>query len=168
MSGLILLTAVVASLWLCVWLSKTIGNLVPNAAWRSAVKVGVFLALLASPFVDELIGMYQFKALCKANGIESADVSKARGNRVKVQYSERTDVEPRVLLPTKESDVTFRDADTAEILIRHKNYYSEGGWLMRHTPISMGNHTPMLFGGLCDQRKEQEIFQANSITFLYK
>ena len=168
MSGLILLAAVVVSVWLCVWLSKTIGNWVPNVAWRSTVKVGVFLALLAAPFVDELIGMYQFNVLCKANGIEGADVSKARGKRVKVEYGERKFL-AGTIMPIKVSDVLFRDADTSEVLIQHKNYYAMGGWLMRYTPLSMGSQHPMLFSGNgCDQRPLVDIFQRNSTTFLYK
>ncbi|MDA8447275.1 hypothetical protein [Paracidovorax valerianellae] len=40
---------------------------------------------MASPFVDEVLGKYQFEALCNANGIESADVSKAQGKRVALE-----------------------------------------------------------------------------------
>lgn len=170
MSGLIFLAALALCIWGCVWLAKNLGNLVPNPAWRTAVKVGIFIALLASPFVDELIGKYQFETLCKANGIESADVSKARGKRVKmkVKYDERRSVSGTIM-PIDMEDVFLVDADTGEALIQHKNYIAKGGWLMRYTPLSMGSHHPMLFGGsTCDMRVAQEIFKANSITFLYK
>lgn len=53
--------------------------------------------MLTLPFVDEIIGKFQFEALCKANGIESADVSRARGKRVKVEYGERTFVEGAIM-----------------------------------------------------------------------
>lgn len=148
MSGLILLIAVVAFLWLCVWVSKTSGNLVPNAAWRSTVKVSIFLALLAAPFVDELIGKQQFEALCKANGIESADVSKARGKRVKLEVSPRSPLKGLVMPGTSESWF-YKDVTSDEVLIQHKSFSVFGGWLMRYTPLSMGSHHPMLFSGAC-------------------
>ncbi|MHB1198398.1 MAG: hypothetical protein ACYCZ6_02340 [Polaromonas sp.] len=167
MIGLLFLATVAAWLWACAWLSQKLGNLVPNPSWRRAVKVGIFIALLVAPFVDEVIGKYQFESLCKANGIESADVSKARGKKVKVEYGERRLLEGTIM-PIKESDVLFKDADSGEVLIQHKNYYALGGWLMRYTWLSMGSDHPMLFGGFCDRRIEQEIFKTNSITFLYK
>lgn len=168
MSGLILLAALALCIWGCVWLAKNLGNLVPNPAWRTAVKVAIFVVLLGSPFVDEVIGKYQFESLCKANGIESADISKARGKRVKVEYGQRTLLDGTIM-PIKAENVYFKDADTGEVLIQHKNYIAKGGWLMRYTPISMGSPQPMIFGGsTCDVRIEQAIFKKNSITFLYK
>jgi hypothetical protein len=118
--------------------------------------------------VDEVIGKYQFENLCKINGIESTDVSKARGRKVTFEYGDRVPVQGTIL-PIKESDVSFRDVDTNEVLIRHKNYYASGGWLMRYAWLSMGSNHAMLFdGSTCDVLKEQKIFKANSITFLYK
>lgn len=146
MAGLIFLAAVAASLIFCVWLAMTIGNLVPNATLRKVVKVGVLLALLASPFVDEVIGMYQFKALCKANGIESADVSKARGKRVKLDVGVRNRLNSTIM-PIDVEDWLYRDADSGQIVFQHKDYYAIGGWLMRYTPLSMGSDHAMLFSG---------------------
>jgi hypothetical protein len=120
------------------------------------------------PFVDEIIGRYQFNSLCKTGGIESADVSRAKGKKVKVEYGERKLLSGQVL-PIKESDELFRDADSGEVLIRHKNYYAAGGWLMRYTWIGLGANHPILFGGsTCDERKERAIFKANEIVLVYK
>lgn len=117
---------------------------------------------------DEILGKSQFDALCKAHGIESADISRARGKHVKVEYGSREFVRGTIV-PIEESEVFFRDAGNGEVVIRHKNYYAMGGWLMRHTPLSMGSSRPMLFGGsTCDLRVEQAIFKANTITVLYK
>ena len=170
MTGLIFLAAFALCLWGCVWLSKNLGNLVPNPRCRTAAKVGIFVALLASPFVDEVIGKYQFETLCKANGIEGVDVSKAQGKRVKmkVKYDDRTLVSGTIM-PIEKEDVFLIDADTGEVLIQYKNYIAKGGWLMRYTPISMGSPQPTLFGGsTCDMRVVQTIFKNNSISLLFK
>lgn len=123
--------------------------------------------LTLMPFADEVIGMLQFNALCKSNGIESADISKARGKRVKVEHGGRAPLDGTIL-PIKESNARFSDADTGELLIQHKEYFAEGGWLMRYTWLSLGSNHPMLFSGFCDSQKQKEIFKANRITFLYR
>jgi hypothetical protein len=168
MSGLILLAVVVPLVLTLALLAAKVASKAEQPWLRSAIKWSVLLVLLTLPFVDEIIGKYQFEALCKANGIESADISRARGKRVKVEYGERRFVDGTIM-PIKESDVRFKDADSGEVLIQHKNYYALGGWLMRSTPLSMGSPQPMLFGGsTCDRWVEQAIFKANSITLSYK
>jgi hypothetical protein len=167
MSGLIFLAALAFCIWGCVWLAKSLGNLVPNPALRTTTQVVIFIALLASPFVDELIGKNQFEALCKANGIESADVSKARGKRVKLEIGAS---QPLVstIMPGRLEERVYRDADSGEVVIQHKDYYAFGGWLMRYTPLSMGSHHPMLFPGGCpiDYSDRNAIFIKNSITLI--
>jgi hypothetical protein len=163
--GLLFLATVAVWIWLCIWVPHKASNLIFDPPLHRVTKLAMSLTLLSSPFLDELIGKHQFEALCKANGIESSDVSKARGKRVKVEYGERKPLKG-TLLPTKESDVRFKDAETGDVLIQHKDYHSSGGWLMRYTWLSMGSNHPMLFeGNGCDQRPEVEIFQQNSITF---
>lgn len=167
MSGLIFLAALAFCIWGCVWLAKNLGNLVPNPALRTTTQVVIFIALLASPFVDELIGKNQFEALCKANGIEGADVSKAQGKRVKGEYIREGKFVVGTIMPIMVSDLLFKDIDSGERLILIKNYDAHGGWLMRYTPLSMGSHHPMLFGGNgCGFEKIHEIFKINQITLI--
>ena len=160
--GALILCAVAGFLFV-----RFVVRMVPNPKWKDPVMVGLTLVLLAAPFVDELIGKYQFEALCKANGIKSADLSKARGKRVKVTYGERQLVSG-VIMPIMESNVLFRDADSDEVLIQHKNYYAMGGWLMRFTPLSMGSNHPMLFVGGCpiDYVDRDAIFLKKKITLI--
>lgn len=164
MTGLIFLAALALCLYGGWWLVSKLGNLIPNANWRLAFKVLVFCALLVSPFVDEVIGKQQFEALCKANGIESADVSKARGKRVKGETVARRLVDHKIM-PIEERDRLFKDADSSELLFEYKDYYAFGGWLMRYTPIGMGSQQSMLFpGNGCGLDKKVRIFSANQIT----
>lgn len=160
----------IIALWLIAspWLALRLGNLVSSSRWRLPVKLAILVSLLSAPFLDEAIGMRQYDALCKRNGIEAADVSAARGKKVKVEYGARSPVSG-TMVPIQESDETFRDAVSGEALIRTKNYYADGGWLMRYTWFSMGGSGPMLFGGsTCDKRREAEIFKAHEIGFLYR
>lgn len=166
MSGLILIAALALCVLGCVWLAKNLGNLAPNPAWRTALKVGIFIALLASPFVDEVIGKYQFEALCKANGIEGADVSKVRGKRVKLEVGARNSVDGTIM-PIKTEDWLYRDVDSGDLLLQHKDYYAMGGWLMRYTPLSMGSAHSMLFSGNgCSLTLWQRILNAAQVTVI--
>jgi hypothetical protein len=162
--GLLFLATVAVWLWLCIWLSRKLASLVPNPSWRSPVKWGVLILLLASPFVDEVIGKYQFEALCRANGIESADVSRARGKRVKLELGART-LLGGTIMPIKVEDWLYRDADNGNVLIQHKDYYAIGGWLMRYTPLSMGSDHSMLFpGNGCNLVLWQRFLAAAQVT----
>lgn len=164
MTGLLFLSMVVLWLIACPWLAIRLGNLVPSKPWRFPAKLAILSVLLFAPFVDEVVGMQQFERLCNRNGIESADVSNARGKRVKVEYGERKPVSG-MILPTDEIDVRFRDSESGNVVIQHKNYHTSGGWLMRYTWFSMGSKQPMLFDGNCiDFKARKEIFFENAIT----
>jgi hypothetical protein len=166
MIGLLFLATVAVWLWLCVWIPHKVGNLIANPPLRRVTKLAMSLALLSSPFVDELIGKHQFEALCKANGIESADVSKARGKKVKGEYRE-SGLAHGSIMPIKADDIFFRDADSGEILIHYKNYYAGGGWLMRYTPLNMGSAHPMLFpGNGCGFTLQDRVFKAAQISVI--
>jgi len=131
---------------------------------RATIKWSVLLVLLTLPFIDEIIGKYQFEALCRANGIESADVSRARGKRVKVEYSERGLLSGTVM-PIKVDDVVLKDAESGQVLALYKDYYAFGGWLMRYTPLGMGSEHPMLFSGNgCGLAVKKNVFYVNRIS----
>lgn len=167
MIGLLFLLALFVCVVAGIWFVAFVVRMVPSPKWKSPVMVCLTLLLLAAPFVDEVIGKYQFEALCKANGIESADVSKARGKRVKVNYGDRHPVSGTIM-PIMETNVLFLDADSDEVFIHHKNYYAMGGWLMRYTPLSMGSKHPMLFVGGCpiDYVDRDAIFLKKKITLI--
>ena len=148
MSGLILLAVVIPLVCGLVWLATSIASKVEKPLLRAAIKWSVLLVLLTLPLIDEIIGKYQFEVLCRANGIESADVSRARGKRVKLEIGERRLLEGTVM-PIKVEDWTYRDPDTGEILFQHKDYFALGGWLMRFTPLNMGSSHSMFPGNGC-------------------
>lgn len=167
MSGLLFLLALAVCLAAGTWVVRFAGRMVSEPKWKAPVMWGVALLLICAPFVDEVIGKYQFEALCKANGIESADVSKARGRRV------RLEVGPSIALsgtaiPGTEKDWFYRDSESDEVVIHHKSYSATGGWLIRFTPLSMGLNRPMIFSGGCpiDYVDRDDIFLKNKITLI--
>lgn len=165
MIGLLFLCT--AAIWIgaSIWIARLTGPLVPKPL-RTATKVVVLAVLLALPFVDEAIGEYQFEKLCEINGIKSADLSKARGKRVKVAFGEREPVEGTIL-PIRKSKVLYTDATNGDVVIHHTNYYATGGWLMRHTWFSQGSSGPMLFAGNgCGFAFEDRLLRTASVSII--
>lgn len=163
MSGLILLFALGICFWLGGMLVRWVGQMVPNPKWQGPAKTTVALALIASPFVDEVIGMYQFNALCKANGIESADVSRAVGKSV-VRDPTKFERIQWEIMPMKYSRKIYRDADTGEVLIEFNDYYASGGWVMRYL-FGFSGGDPMFFdGNTCGVNQVTEVFLRNKIS----
>jgi hypothetical protein len=164
MAGLILLAAIIALITLLIWFSGVMTRwLRLPARWKVALRMLIVMSAFPLMLLDEIIGKYQFEALCKANGIESIDVSSAKGMRVKIKYGPRSYING-ISIPTKESTAFFYSANDV-LLFKHKDYYAGGGWLMRYTPISMGASHPMLFDGNgCGLHLKRQIFLKNDIV----
>lgn len=146
MSGLILLMALAALLYLFYWASGFLTKWMKSGAWKTLLRMIFVVAMFPLIVADEIVGKQQFEALCKANGINSIDVSSAAKKNVFVKYSDRIPV-AGTAIPILESSVSYRLNENAPILFSYKNYYSRGGWIMRYTPLNMGGEHPMLFGG---------------------
>lgn len=159
MAGLVLLAALIALIAFLIWLSGLLTRWLPlSYNWKAMLRVSIVVGSFPLMVADEIIGMHQFEALCKENGIESADLSKATAKRVRGKSSERFFLHDSIL-PTKVSNELILDASTNEVLAEYKDYFSSGGWLVRNTPIRMGSSEPMLFhGNGCGFQLKDRIF----------
>lgn len=168
MTGLIFLAAFAALIVLLIWLGGLLTRWLPiSSNWKASLRVLIVVGVFPLMVVDEIIGKQQFEVLCEANGIESADVSKARGKRVILEVGEKRMIHAGII-PGAVEEWHYRDADDGAILIAHRNYHAFGGWLMRHTPLSMGWPRPMLFPVSCsiDYVARDAIFSNNNITLI--
>jgi len=166
MIGLIALAVLIAFVAFLIWVSGLLTRRMQPGNWKTLLRVAIVIGVFPLMVVDEIIGKYQFEALClKENGIESVDVSKARGKRVKFEVGE-----PRLLkwkmVPMDERDWLYKDADTSEILIHLKKYGADGGWLVKYNPMCWGCSGPMLYNRTCDSDylEKKKIFLLNDIT----
>ena len=163
MIGLTFFATLIAFVALLIWLSGLLTRKmrpgVRKVLLRAVMVVGVFPLMVA----DEIIGKYQFEALCKTCGVESMDLSAAKGKHVKVEYGERNFVK-WTAVPIRESNVNVYSAENNDLLFKYKDYYANGGWIMRYTPISLGYPSPMLFDGNgCGFPLKRQIFRDNNI-----
>lgn len=168
MAGLILLIAFIAFMATIIWLSGPLTQWLPiSRDWKAFLRLVIVVGVIPLMLTDEIIGKYQYEALCKANGIENADVSKARGKRVKLEV---TDLEALVntAVPAVSEEWIYRDADTNEILIRYKSFLFHGGWIMRSPLLGMESSNPIIFPSVCESSYSvrKAIFFKNNITLI--
>jgi len=116
--------------------------------WRIPIFILLFFALMPLPLIDEIVGAWQFKKLCKANSGIQIDPALASGKTV---YLSRTpDVEIQgtwvhiVLKPWR-----FIDAMTGETIVSYNTLAAGGGLLYRG--FTEGG-VPMTFAGHCSPR----------------
>ena len=169
MIGLIALAILIVYIVGLVVLSRFVTKSLPiPAGWKTLLRALIVVAAFPLSVADEIIGKYQFQALCKAHGIDSADLSKARRKQVKI-HDIYTDWRPiaSTILPMEKVETLMKDSETDEILARYENYRSDGGWLMRNTGLSMGNRGPIIFdGSTCDWSIATEALKVNGISWI--
>ena len=112
MTGILLAAVVGLWLWVCVRVTRPFFSSEQIRPWRGLMGVVLLVVLLVLPLADELVGKQQFEKLCNANGIEGANISEAKGRRVKVGYGERRPVEEGTVLSVLQSEVAYRDSVT--------------------------------------------------------
>ena len=166
MIGLIALAVLITFVAFLIWVSGLLTRRMQPGNWKTLLRMAIVIGVFPLMVVDEIIGKYQLEALCrKEDRIENVDVSKARGKRVKLEVGEPRSLKWK-MVPMRERDWLYKDADTGEILIHLKKYGSSGGWLVRYTPICLGCLGPMLYERSCDSDylEKKKIFLLNDIT----
>ena len=122
---------------------------------KAITLIVIFTLLFIAPVGDEIVGGFQFRALC-ARGIKPVyNEQKARGKIV--QYKE---IEIRIIkkiIPIWESTSEWVDPDTGEALVILKRYVAKGGWLSRLIRFQQGS-PPIIFDGTCRSKEFFTIF----------
>lgn len=155
MSGIIIL--IVLLLWgfvvkkvsyYCVYKMQT-GNK------KVVVQGVVFLLVFIAPVVDDILGGFQFRAMCSPENLLEYDAEKIAGKTIKTIPTKNYHVD-NILVPIWVTHTRWVDYTTGEILIDHKIMYSKGGWLSRSIGIQRDDS--------CDTNLYYEIFNQLGIT----
>lgn len=124
---------------------------------RWCIGLLVFVIGLPMPLADEIVGKWQFEALCKQYAVQMIDEQHAMNRRVLYeprgadQFAQRTAVEIRI------DPVVYRDAETNQVLVSYHTLHAKGGWLIRALGISETS-SPLLFQRGCAP-KDQDAFK---------
>ena len=142
MTGLLLLAVVGLWMWACVAITRVVLRQVksPPSRWLGAPTL--FTALLILPLVDEIVGGFQFRALCEKGAVLKIDAEKAKGRTVRVVIQPSNEVVPGQALRTLHSHLSYRIVDSEEEIARYDTYVINGGWFIRALGIS-NNNSPL-------------------------
>src|SRR5262249_6166808 len=93
-------------------------------------------AALALPFVDEIIGSWQFHRLCASEavvwvGLNATKVAEAKDVSASKELS-------GFLIPIREQVAEYADASTGEPFLRVTAFHTPGGFIMR-AGLNMGS-----------------------------
>lgn len=147
MSGIILFAILYAWFFAVHKISRYISQIIGWNPTGILTRIILPLALFISPMIDEIIGGFQFRALCKAEAIATYDEAKVRGKTVHL-ISADTFHFTHTILPTYKQTWKFVDHITNEELFSYVDLHSGGGWVSRW--INFNNvHRPYTFDGVC-------------------
>lgn len=147
MSGLILIFIIVLWIMAVKKLTTFLSRWIPASKYNGLFKALLFTLLLVMPFMDEIIGGFQFRALCKSEAVATYDESKVRGKTVHLKNLSRTNLTGTVL-PVYKRTLKYVDHITNEELISYVELHSDGGWLSRWIDFNSVDH-PYTFDGNC-------------------
>lgn len=166
MTGIFLIG--VMGLWLVAALLITafITRKLPRRLGTFLIRASLFVVLLAAPLADEIIGGFQFRALCRAEAVMKVDEKKAAGKKLKLKLSDGKTVS-NTLVAVREQTWYYLDAQNGEVLVSYKTLHAKGGWLIRTLGISETN-APLTFDNACGPAEAKTMFSRLNIEILHK
>ena len=157
MSWLILLFII----WLWVMVVKKLtaffSQWIPENRFSKVLNVLLFALLLVMPFMDEIVGGFQFRALCKAEAVATYDEDKVRGKTVKYKSGEVTHYTNTILPTYKQVWIHVVDGSEKDS-ITIVDLHSDGGWLRRWINFNSVD-SPITFDGVCSGDKDGNLWR---------
>ncbi len=157
MSGIILL--VVLAIWFVIVTKLTAffsSKIAPKPPKKWLYPI-IFILLFIAPVADEIIGGFQFRAMCTPENLLVYDAEKVKGKTL--ETNEATTRTINKIIPIRELTREWFDPETNEVLIKHKILHVGGGWLTRLLGLPAYS-----FNGDCDTREYYEMFDRLNIT----
>lgn len=166
MSGILLIGMVLLWIWAAVAIGQMLTSKLKDSWIKSLVTFLVTSVLIPLPVADEIIGGFQFRALCNGEAVITYNKEKAYGKTVHLKKVDRFDL-PKMVLPVRKEIWKYAEHISDEDLISYVDFYSDGGWLSR--AINFNNvHRPYTFLGVCSGDKDDSVFQKLNIKKVNK
>lgn len=147
MIGLIALALLCAWIWLAAKAGKWIAAKINAGRSSPLVVAATVAAFLVLPVIDEIVGGFQFRALCKENASDfRLGVKNPEGRTTKVTIDPSNRYVEGTAIPIRHSRIMYHDTSTAEMVVTFDRYAAEGGRLVRSIwmpdkPIILGQST---------------------------
>jgi hypothetical protein len=148
MSGIFFLAVIGLWLWVCGTAARALMKRITVTPWRWLAGVGVFAVLFIAPVSDEIVGGFQFRALCKRDAVLTIDSAKVRGRTLRRTASQSSPHD--TVLRIEQWRESFVDATSGEELASYSWLRVSGGWFIRALGISEGNAPLVISPADCD------------------
>lgn len=175
MSGLLLIFVLSVWITIAIVIGKKLTSRLKDSWLKSFITFLVIAALIPLPVLDDIIGGFQFRELCKQGYTPVYDKAKATGRTVKLKEVpiQILNLKPYMGIPRKDIDHTiipiheasweYVDHVTGETLISWKDYHAQGGWLSRFIGFPQGN-PPYTFNGVCSIHSNFPVLKHLKVT----
>ena len=165
MAGIIFLAILFALFTAALWLARKFTKKLPLRFARAPVTGLVVVLLLTSLVADEVVGGFQFRALCEKNAVLKINAEKIKGKRIKSSGEPANEILKGTAVQIYHTRNVYRDAETNEELASYSRYTAKGGWFIR--TIGFSDSTPPLtFSSVCvpDWNSPEKVYQFKFIN----
>ena len=145
MTGIFLILVVGLWLWACIAMTRGLLRRWKGRVWAMPAACVAFTALLVAPVSDEIVGGFQFRALCEKNSAFLLAVANPAGRTTTYSSSPLNEVVSGTAIKIYHTGDKYRDAQSGELVVRSNLFVAEGGVLIRALGISEGN-APLTIG----------------------
>ncbi len=147
MSGLILLFILAVWNLAALFFIKFLTSKIKIGILKIATQVILFLVVITAPLADEIIGGFQFRALCETETQIKYDKNKLTNKDVYSDTLVAVKVE-NMSIPVVSQMQTYTESNKHELLLNYKVLHADGGWLSRAIDFN-SVHQPYTFDGSC-------------------
>jgi hypothetical protein len=165
MTGILLLIVVGLWLWAALAMTRALMRRWKGRPWGVPLACLAFVALLIAPIADEIVGRFQFDALCAKYAVEVVDESRAANHRVIAELRDVNQYAAGTAIRIRIKQFRYLDEGSKELLASFHMLEAKGGLLIRLLGISETS-SPLTFHGACEPPNAFEFLKRLNMTVL--
>lgn len=169
MTTFIVLAAIATWCLLAFFVATAITRRMPTTSWRRPASVLVFALVFFLPVLDEIIGRFQFVAICRENSMIKVRAEQARGRTVHA-LSAKFEKVGGTVVPVVIRQMRFVDVRTGEVIVSFRQLTAYSGLLAQAIGFP-GGGVPLTFDGSCSPAARgnlTKLFKKLDITLSYQ
>tara|TARA_R110001599_G_scaffold330579_1_gene545051 strand:+ start:2351 stop:2854 length:504 start_codon:yes stop_codon:yes gene_type:complete len=167
MSGIILILILAVWFYVVLKLTGFCVSKMKSGTKRSFFRFFLGIIFFLAPVADDIAGGFQFRALCRSDGMLIFDEGKLRQMTLVSGARKRMKVD-NTILPINEHITNWVDVKTKETLLVQKDYNVKGGWLSRSIGFPEGS-PPLTFNGQCRSHKKlRQVQEKLNFKIIYR
>ena len=164
MGGIIFFVILIIWFVISLKLARILVNKLNPKRGRPFVLIALSLLVFLTPVADEIMGGFQFGAVCSQERKILYNEESIRNRTLLYSSSKRIPV-ASVFVPIEKQVVDWKDADTGLVVMQQIEFFAKGGWLSRSVAFNAVTR-PYTFNGVCGT-KEQFMALKRKLRFSY-